>query len=453
MRFRTKIALSMTCLLAVLFGIGGSIWISASFQASLDRQKADATTSVNLVVDMVQTLCEYQSNGWNDIDALRQNVNQLWNQGLMSSFLSMTISVSNVDLFHLGETVEPDSSQGKECLFLEQTYTMSDVDYTFSFVYDISSVYETRRIQFQVYLVVYLGLILVCGVLSYTIAWFLTRPLKKLTRASREIASGNLSCRSQVTSRDEIGRLSQEFDAMADQVEQSVDQLKQSMEQQQRFMGSFTHELKTPMTSIIGYADLLRSHDLTQQEQTEAAEYIFSEAKRLERMSLTLLDLFVTGQESVTLKPCEPGALVEEYVRNLIPVYSQHGIRLDCQTQSGTCLLEPDLFITLTANLIDNARKALPASGGQIFVTLDMTSKGCRLMVQDNGRGIPTSSLKHLTEAFYQVDKSRSRAKGGSGLGLALCNNIVKLHGGELRFQSQPGQGTDVVAEFRGGRL
>lgn len=74
-------------------------------------------------------------------------------------------------------------------------------------------------------------------------------------------------------------------------------------------------------------------------------------------------------------------------------------------------------------------------------------------MVQDNGRGIPTSSLKHLTEAFYRVDKSRSRAKGGSGLGLALCNNIVKLHGGELRFQSQPGQGTDVVAEFRGGRL
>ena len=201
MRFRTKIALSMTCLLAVLFGIGGSIWISASFQASLDRQKADATTSVNLVVDMVQTLCEYQSNGWNDIDALRQNVNQLWNQGLITRDLVLTISVSNVDLFHLGETVEPDSSQGKECLFLEQTYTMSDVDYTFSFVYDISSVYETRRIQFQVYLVVYLGLILVCGVLSYTIAWFLTRPLKKLTKASREIASGNLSCRSQVTSR------------------------------------------------------------------------------------------------------------------------------------------------------------------------------------------------------------------------------------------------------------
>ena len=73
-------------------------------------------------------------------------------------------------------------------------------------------------------------------------------------------------------------------------------------------------------------------------------------------------------------------------------------------------------------------------------------------MVQDNGQGIPEDSLGHLTEAFYRVDKSRSRAQGGSGLGLALCENIVRLHGGELRFQSMPGQGTDVVAEFRGGR-
>ena len=451
MRFRTKIALSMTCLLAVLFGIGGSIWIGASFRTSLERQKADATDAVNLVVDMVQTLEEY--SGWQDISSLQENLNQLWNQGLMSSFLSLSVTVTNVPLLHLGDTVEPDSPRGQECLFLEQTLSVEEMEYRFSFVYDISSVYETRRIQFQVYLVVYLGLVLVSAVLSYTTAWFLTRPLKKLVKASREIASGNLSCRSRVTSRDEIGRLSREFDAMADQVEQGIEQLKQSMEQQERFMGSFTHELKTPMTSIIGYADLLRGHDLTPQEQSEAAEYIFSEAKRLERMSLTLLDLFVTGKESVSLKPCEPGAMLEEYVRNLAPVYAQQGIRLEWEVQHGTCLLEPDLFITLTANLIDNARKALPSSGGRIRVTLDLISDGCRLMVQDNGQGIPEDSLGHLTEAFYRVDKSRSRAQGGSGLGLALCENIVRLHGGELRFQSMPGQGTDVVAEFRGGRV
>ncbi len=454
MRFRTKIALSVTCLLAVLFGIGGSIWIAASFHTSFNRQKADASDAVNLTVDMVQTLGEY--SGWEDEDGLQphlqQNVYQLWEQGIMSSFLSLSVSVGGVTLFHLGDTVDPNSPQGQECLFLEQTLAVNDMDYRFSFVYDISSVYETRQIQFQVYVLVYLGLILVCAVLSYTIAWFLTRPLKRLAKASREIASGNLSCRSRVTSRDEIGRLSREFDAMADQVEQSVEQLKQSMEQQERFMGSFTHELKTPMTSIIGYADLLRSHDLTPEEQAEAAEYIFSEAKRLERMSMTLLDLFVTGKQSVPLRSCEPGVLVEDYVRRLAPVYAQQGIDLNCEVQPGSCLLEPDLFVTLTANLIDNARKALPSRGGRILVILEMTEDGCRLIVQDNGRGIPQDSLKHLTEAFYRVDKSRSRAQGGSGLGLALCENIVKLHGGELYFQSKQNQGTDVVAQFRGGR-
>ncbi len=85
MRFRTKIALSMTCLLAVLFGIGGSIWIAASFQTSLNRQKDDASAAVNLVVDMVQTLGEY--SGWEDGRSLQQNVYQLWEQGVMSSFL------------------------------------------------------------------------------------------------------------------------------------------------------------------------------------------------------------------------------------------------------------------------------------------------------------------------------------------------------------------------------
>lgn len=115
------------------------------------------------------------------------------------------------------------------------------------------------------------------------------------------------------------------------------------------------------------------------------------------------------------------------------------------------CLLEPDLFRSLLLNLVDNSRKALE-KGGRITLTCTMTETGCRLTVEDNGRGMPPEVLAHLTEAFYRVDKSRARAQGGAGLGLALCERIAVLHSGAIHFASTPGQGTTVTVSLEGGR-
>ena len=163
------------------------------------------------------------------------------------------------------------------------------------------------------------------------------------------------------------------------------------------------------MTSILGYADLLRRGTLSPEEQASAADYIFSEGKRLERLSLKLLDLYL----------------------------AQHQ--------------QPALFRSLLLNLVDNSRKALE-KGGRIALTCTMTETGCRLTVEDNGRGMPPEVLAHLTEAFYRVDKSRARAQGGAGLGLALCERIAVLHGGAIHFASTPGQGTTVTVSLEGGR-
>ena len=90
---------------------------------------------------------------------------------------------------------------------------------------------------------------------------------------------------------------------------------------------------------------------------------------------------------------------------------------------------------------------------GNIYVWQEMLPDGCRVRVLDNGRGIPPEALAHLTEAFYRVDKSRSRAQGGAGLGLSLCNEIVQLHGGTMQFESRVGNGTVVTVELKGGRV
>lgn len=217
-------------------------------------------------------------------------------------------------------------------------------------------------------------------------------------------------------------------------------------------MGNFAHELKNPMTSIIGYAELIRARLLTESEQMDAANYIFSEGKRLESLSLKLLDLLVLKKNEVELVPCRPAQIVGSMVQHMERVYAEKGIVLQCRCEEGECLLEPDLVRSLLVNILDNARKAMD-KGGNIYVVSQMTEEGCLIRVLDTGRGIPAEELEHITEAFYRVDKSRSRAQGGVGLGLALCSEIVRLHNGDMRFESREGNGTCVTVELRGGRI
>ena len=153
-------------------------------------------------------------------------------------------------------------------------------------------------------------------------------------------------------------------------------------------------------------------------------------------------------------------------LEHLKRLYAQKDIALQYRTEEGACFLEPDLFKTLLVNLMDNARKALD-NGGNIYVWQERYSRAVERLAReenvplvdvrgaffDNGRGIPPEALAHLTEAFYRVDKSRSRAQGGAGLGLSLCNEIVQLHGGTMQFESRVGNGTVVTVELKGGRI
>ncbi|MFR2157580.1 MAG: sensor histidine kinase [Evtepia gabavorous] len=210
------------------------------------------------------------------------------------------------------------------------------------------------------------------------------------------------------------------------------------------------HELK-PRHSILGYADLLRRGTLSPEEQANAADYIFSEGKRLERLSLKLLELYLAEHQALSLVPAAPADLLQDLTAHLSPGLARQGIVLTTQWEPGLCLLEPDLFRSLVLNLIDNSRKAIGAQG-TISISCQMTERGCRLTVQDTGRGMPPEVLSHLTEAFYRVDKSRARAQGGAGLGLALCEKIAVLHQGRITFESTLGQGTTVTVSLEGGR-
>ena len=133
------------------------------------------------------------------------------------------------------------------------------------------------------------------------------------------------------------------------------------------------------------------------------------------------------------------------------PLYAAKDIRLSCRCERGVCLLDADLVWSLLLNLADNAQKAME-HGGEIQFRQEMLADGCRIQILDNGHGIPPQALEHLTEAFYRVDKARSRAQGGFGLGLSLCREIAALHNGRIWFENRPEGGACVTVELRGGR-
>lgn len=334
----------------------------------------------------------------------------------------------------------------KHFLIVSGTLEVGNETLYMDMVCDISPLLESQYTQQQAYQIVFLCLIVLCALLSYCFSLILTRPLSELSKASKAISSGDLSRRAKIKSKDEIGMVAQDFNLMVENLENNINQ-------QERFIGSFAHETKTPMTSIIGYADLIRGGTLDEEEQRDAANFIVSEGKRLENLSQKLMELLALKRENITLVPVQPASLIHGLADHLTPLYKRQNITLACECEEGTCLIEPDLFKSLLVNLLDNARKSLDGKEGYIHIKSVMLSDGCRISVHDSGHGIPSDSLKHLTEAFYRVDKSRSHEQGGAGLGLALCKEIISLHNGTIRFESQMGEGTTVIAELKGGIL
>ncbi len=458
MGYRLKLAVTISLLIAVALGIGGALIITTSFHTLLEQEKQAAFESFEAVqktLYLLNSLGE-QTDFDGLVDALRQmeQQNMIDWQGLQLCASGDILFQSGLPPTRRNELPKPD---GERCGYLpvadESGHGLlvlgllkaGDAELELLARFDLSQVYALRETQQRQYLVIYVAVMAFGVVAAVLFSHMLTRPLRGLTDTVRDISAGDLSKRSGLRSHDEIGQLSRDFDDMADKLQASIAHLEDDVHRQEQFMGAFAHELKTPMTSIIGFADLLRQDSLEEKTRMMAAKYIYSEAHRLERLSFRLLDLLLLNKEGVVRRKVRLAALLGEVDAALSPGLRQRGIRLVCRAEQRAVMIEPDLVKSLVYNLIDNAAKAIDGDGA-IAVSVTTIPGGCQIQVTDNGRGMERDELSKITEAFYRVDKARSRGQGGAGLGLALCKRIAQLHGGSISFQSAPGKGTRVTA-------
>jgi signal transduction histidine kinase len=312
---------------------------------------------------------------------------------------------------------------------------------------NISSIVAHKEQMMQSFAKVYSVTLILSTAIILALSAFITNPLKKLNTAANRIAQGSYNERLSISSGDEIGELSDSFNLMADAVEEKVFELLENARQKEDFVANFAHELKTPLTSVIGYADMLYQKILPPEQIKEAAWYILNEGLRLEALSLKLMDLIVLNRQDFILEEMHTNELLSDIAGGLKPVLEEKKVILHLDVHPAYIMAEYDLFKTLILNLIDNAFKA---ACGRIDITGRHNEKQNRytISVADNGRGMQTHELARITEAFYTVDKSRSRKQHGAGLGLALAERIAEVHGSSLEFNSGEGVGTVVKIEL-----
>ncbi len=314
---------------------------------------------------------------------------------------------------------------------------------------DITDIYEEREEFSDRYRMVMFGLLIVASVIIFVLSHWLTKSIVALSDSTRRFARGDYKIRADENGNDEIGKLSHDFNRMADRLTEKMNELTDAVKKQEDFTASFAHELKTPLTSIIGYSDMLRTMDMSQEETLEAANYIYSQGKRLESLSFKLLELIVLEKQDFVFKEISVKELMQEVEKVVSSALGQRMIGLKLSVEEGAIYGERDLLESLFINLVDNARKALQEKG-IIQIHGYQRLDGYEIIVRDNGCGMKKEDIRRITEAFYMVDKSRSRKEGGAGLGMTLCNKIVELHRARWTIESVVDKGTEIRIYFPG---
>lgn len=333
-------------------------------------------------------------------------------------------------------------------LFVTSQLPQEDSAFKLTYIREISEVYaeKTRQINLFIRLNLITTVVLASGL--YLLSQYLTRSIGTLTRSASVIAEGDYTQRATVATKDEVGILARSFNRMAAAVEEKVDELQKTVENKQHFIESFTHELKTPLTSIIGYADLLRSAKYDEELFFNSLNYLYSEGKRLESLSFKLMDLILLRPEHLALLPQNIREVCRKAEQAIQPQLERAGISLLSAVQPCRIPVEKDLFIVLCTNLIDNAIKASPEKGRIHLRGYLNAEQQFVLEVEDEGSGISEQDIANVFEPFFRVDKSRSRTHGGAGLGLAICSEIAVLHQARIEISSALGKGTLVTVTF-----
>ena len=318
------------------------------------------------------------------------------------------------------------------------------LEYRFDITGNIS---EMRGIQ-NVLLISAAVFALIAAFALFFILSAIFKPLNIVAQASREIANGKFDERIRIKGNNELTQVAYDFNKMAERIESHIIYLEEEAENKQEFVDNFAHEIRTPLTSIYGYAEYMHKASLDEKEIIESTAYIMDEASHMRNIANSLLELAILRHYVPIVNAISIPKLFNDVAQTMEQPLHEKGVQLICHNEIEWLYGQEDLIKSLLLNLCTNALKACNPHEGIIHLEAEEQSDGMVILVTDNGCGIPKKSLPRLAEPFYRVDKSRSRDFGGTGLGMALCKQIVEVHSARMVIQSVLGEGTTIAVKF-----
>lgn len=433
---RKRIALCMVALVLTLLGPGMALVVSRSFALTMERERARALGEEAAIARALT------------LETAEGNVGRSTASTLQTRYGSNELTIY---LLQNGETITgealPTVQKLPELLNTETRATLLDGvserlliahaldgEITLLTALDVSPVYALRRELLRGAAALGLIGLALAGALAIWISGVLTRPLSQLADAAAKLADGDYTAPLPAAKNDEMNALIRAFSRMSTAIDERETALRTQAEERQALIDALAHEMRTPLTAILGGARLLQQSRLSGSQQSELLDTMAREASRLSTMDERLLLLTRLDHEAPAFALFDSQAMARE----ALSVFN--GVRLE--GDDAVFVGERELTILLLRNLVVNAQRA----GGKEAVRVTLHPDG--FDVTDYGCGMTKEQIARAFEPFYKADKARTRSAGGAGLGLPLCRKIARLHHGKLHMESEIGRGTRVCYRF-----
>jgi len=448
MKISIKIFAFTYCLIMLLTVVGGFVLVNYLYTDQLAQVKTSVKQSNEMVYTYLASMNDLSDELYTQysMNNIQQRMSDSDNSIEVEKFWDYQEELQDRTSGYLGDGDVLEEIVSQKGVRYYQVVSRCN-DYVVIVKHEIETLFNSRDDNFSLYRKVIIAVSVIIAVVLYFFSMFMTRPISRVTKMANELSEGNYSARvdtrrSKMRSY-EVKKLGTTLNQMAENTEQHIEELKDIAQKREDFVGDFTHEIKTPLTSIIGYADLMRTYELEPEKRREYCNFIFREGKRLEQLSFRLLDMLVIGKNEFPLKKVSMKSYLERCKDSLRFVEEKYNMKVSLFADDAEAYIESALLQTAIVNLCDNACKA-SEEGSEIIVRGTKEEKNYVITVEDKGCGIPEDQLSKILEPFYMVDKSRARSKGGAGLGLALCKRIAEVHGGDILVSSVLGEGTKI---------
>ncbi|KAB2328767.1 HAMP domain-containing protein [Cytobacillus depressus] len=299
-------------------------------------------------------------------------------------------------------------------------------------------------------------LIMVIGILNYLVSRSIIKPISILKEGAERIKSGDLNFEIKAISNDEIGQLNRAFEEMRTKLKESINLQIRYEENRKELLTNISHDLKTPITSIIGYVEGIQDGVAnTPQKIEKYLSTVYSKAKDMDSLidELFLFSKLDLKKEPFHFETVELDKYMRDYVEELYLDLLQQGIHIELHflNKQIYVIADREKLKRVLANLINNCVKYMTKDRKNISIALNERLRDVVVQVTDNGQGIEPSALPHIFERFYRAEQSRNSQTGGSGLGLAIAKQIIVEHGGEIWATSEIGKGTTLFFSLKKG--